>query len=163
MRKYFDTFLKVVDALEKAEVEYVLIGGYAVIIHGFPRFTEDMDLFVRLEQDNVARLRYALDDVFHDASLQELTVEEIDQYPVIRYGAPNGFVIDVIARIGEMYAFEDIEHEIIEIDGHQLHIATPEMLYKMKQGTVRPQDNLDAAFLKKLILQRRDGGDTDGN
>jgi len=103
MKHYFETFLKVVDALEKFGVEYVLIGGYAVIIHGFPRFTEDMDLFVRLEQDNIARLRHALDDVFHDTSLQELTATEIDQYPVIRYGAPNGFLIDVIARIGEMY------------------------------------------------------------
>jgi hypothetical protein len=163
MKKYFDTFLKVIDALALAKVEYVLIGGYAVIIHGFPRFTEDMDLFVRLEQDNVARLRHALDDVFHDVSLQELTVEEIDQYPVIRYGAPNGFVIDVIARIGEMYAFEDIEHETIEIEGHQLQIATPEMLHKMKKGTVRPQDKLDAAFLEELMKQRHGTGANDGN
>lgn len=156
MKEYFDTFLKVIDALAKAEVEYVLIGGYAVIIHGFPRFTEDMDLFVRLDQDNVARLRYALDEVFQDVSLQELTAAEIDQYPVIRYGAPNGFVIDVIARIGEMFSFGDIEYEEIEIDGHVLRIATPEMLYRMKQNTVRPQDQLDAAFLKELIAKRRD-------
>ena len=163
MRRYFDTFLKVIDALAKAEVEYVLIGGYAVIIHGFPRFTEDMDLFIRLEQDNVARLRHALDDVFHDMSLDELTTDEIDQYPVIRYGAPNGFIIDIIARIGEMYAYEDIEYQEIEIDGHLLHIATPEMLYRMKQGTVRPQDQRDAAFLKELIAQRRHTGDTHGD
>lgn len=163
MRRYFDTFLKVIDALAKAEVEYVLIGGYAVIIHGFPRFTEDMDLFIRLEQDNVARLRHALNDVFHDMSLDELTTDEIDQYPVIRYGAPNGFIIDIIARIGEMYAYEDIEYQEIEIDGHLLHIATPEMLYRMKQGTVRPQDQRDAAFLKELIAQRRQTGDTHGD
>lgn len=163
MRRYFDTFLKVIDALAKAEVEYVLIGGYAVIIHGFPRFTEDMDLFIRLEQANVARLRHALDDVFHDMSLDELTTDEIDQYPVIRYGAPNGFIIDIIARIGEMYAYEDIEYQEIEIDGHLLHIATPEMLYRMKQGTVRPQDQRDAAFLKELIAQRRQTGDTHGD
>lgn len=163
MRRYFDTFLKVIDALAKAEVEYVLIGGYAVIIHGFPRFTEDMDLFIRLEQDNVARLRHALNDVFHDMSLDELTTDEIDQYPVIRYGAPNGFIIDIIARIGEMYAYEDIEYQEIEIDGHLLHIATPEMLYRMKQGTVRPQDQRDAAFLKELIAQRHQPGDTHGD
>jgi len=120
MKHYFETFLKVVDALEKFGVEYVLIGGYAVIIHGFPRFTEDMDLFVRLEQDNIARLRHALDDVFHDTSLQELTATEIDQYPVIRYGAPNGFLIDVIARIGEMYRFDDIEYEELQIEGSYL-------------------------------------------
>lgn len=113
-----------------------------------------MDLFVRLEKGNVDRLRHALDDVFHDASLQELTVEEIDQYPVIRYGAPNGFVIDVIARIGEMYCFEDLEYELVEIEGHQLRVATPETLLRMKQGTVRPQDHQDAAFLKQLIAQR---------
>ncbi|NJD39396.1 MAG: hypothetical protein FIA89_13895 [Geobacter sp.] len=163
MKHYFETFLKVVDALEKFGVEYVLIGGYAVIIHGFPRFTEDMDLFVRLEQDNIARLRHALDDVFHDTSLQELTATEIDQYPVIRYGAPNGFLIDVIARIGEMYRFDDIEYEELQIEGHTLRIATPEMLFRMKQGTVRPQDHRDALFLQELMRQRGTAGGSNGD
>jgi hypothetical protein len=155
MKQYFDTFLKVIDALGKAQVDYVLIGGYAVVIYGHPRFTEDMDLFIRLERDNVDRLRYALDSVFHDVSLEELTAEDIDQYPVIRYGAPNGFCIDIIARIGEMYGYDDMEHEIIEIEGHHLRIATPETLFRMKKGTVRPQDHLDAEFLKNLIEQRK--------
>ena len=160
MKEYFETFLKVLDALDKAEVEYVLIGGYAVIIHGLPRFTEDMDLFVRLEQDNIARLRHALLQVFQDISLEELTCEEIERHPVIRYGAPNGFVIDVIARIGDRYTFDDLAYERIEIEGHPLRIATPETLLRMKQDTVRPQDHRDAAFLKELLVRQRR---TDGN
>lgn len=159
MKAYFDTFLKVLDALARAEVDYVLIGGYAVIIHGLPRFTEDMDLFIRLEHDNVARLRYALQEVFQDISLEELTCEEIEQHPVIRYGAPNGFIIDVIARIGDMYTFDDLAYDLIEIEGHPLRIATPETLLRMKQGTVRPQDHRDAAFLRELLArQRRSNG-----
>jgi predicted nucleotidyltransferase len=155
MKKYFDTFLKVIDALGKAGVEYVLIGGYAVVIYGHPRFTEDMDLFIRLEKNNIDRLRHALDSVFHDVSLEELTVEDIDQYPVIRYGAPNGFLIDIIARIGEMYGYDDMAYEIVEIEGHQVRIATPETLLRMKQDTVRPQDHKDAQFLRSLIEQRK--------
>ena len=163
MKKYFETFLSVIDALDRFGVEYVLIGGYAVIIHGFPRFTEDMDLFVRPDQDNISRLRHALDDVFHDTSLQELTATEIDQYPVIRYGAPNGFLIDIIARIGEMYLFDNIDYEELQIEGHTLRIATPDMLYRMKQGTVRPQDHRDAAFLLELMRQRDTTGGSDGD
>ena len=39
-------FLDFIDALNKAEVEYIFVGGYAVILHGFARTTGDMDIWV---------------------------------------------------------------------------------------------------------------------
>jgi hypothetical protein len=152
---HFETFLRVIESFAKAGVDYILIGGYAVIIYGLPRFTQDVDIYVSMEKDNIARLRSALDDVFHDESLNEINVEDIQQYPVIRYGAPDGFVIDIIGRLGEASCYDDLEFETIEIEGHSLRIATPETLYRLKCDTVRPQDKHDAMFLKKLIEQRK--------
>ena len=103
MVEHFETFLKVMSALQRSQVEYVLVGGYAVIIHGFPRLTQDVDLFVKMDVGNVDSLRRALDDVFHDAALEEITADELTEYPVIRYASPDDFVIDVIGRVGEIF------------------------------------------------------------
>lgn len=39
-------------ALNEKKVNYVLVGGYSVIYHGFPRTTGDLDLFVEVSKDN---------------------------------------------------------------------------------------------------------------
>ena len=87
----FDKLLQIADALEREKVEYILIGGFAVILYGLPRLTQDLDLFINNTTDNVQRLRTALNQVFQDQSIEEITVKELDRYPVIRYGSPDGF------------------------------------------------------------------------
>lgn len=44
----FKKFLKVLEALENEGVDYILVGGFAVIIHGMPRLTQDIDILARL-------------------------------------------------------------------------------------------------------------------
>lgn len=149
--QHFETFLKVIESLEREGVQYILIGGYAVIIHGFNRFTEDMDICVKMEAGNIESLRAGLDNVFHDESIQEISSEEIERYPVIRYGAPDGFLVDIIGMMGDAYRYEDLEYETVMIDGKPIRVATPETLYRMKHSTVRPKDHQDAEFLKHLI------------
>ena len=94
----FDKLLQIADALEREKVEYILIGGFAVILYGLPRLTQDLDLFINNTTDNVQRLRTALNQVFQDQSIEEITVEELDRYPVIRYGSPDGFTLDFMAK-----------------------------------------------------------------
>ena len=43
----FDKFLQVADRLENEGVDYILIGGFAVILYGMPRLTQDVDLFIK--------------------------------------------------------------------------------------------------------------------
>ena len=45
----------VVKALNDAKVQYLIVGGLAVIAHGYERFTNDVDLVIGLEQDNICR------------------------------------------------------------------------------------------------------------
>ena len=53
----FEELLRLV---EEHGIEYMIVGGYAVAYHGYPRFTKDIDLFFRLSGDNALRLRQAL-------------------------------------------------------------------------------------------------------
>ena len=150
----FEKLLQIADALEKGKVEYILIGGFAVILYGLPRLTQDLGLFINNTRDNVQRLRTALNQVFQDQSIEEITVEELDRYPVIRYGSPDGFTLDFVAKIGKMFIFADLSYEVLDIEGHPIKVATPECLLRMKEGTLRPIDQNDAIFLREYIRRR---------
>ena len=166
MEKFGD-FLKIFEALDNNNVEYVLIGGVAVIFHGLPRATEDVDIFIKRDQANVERLRKALMSVYDDTSINEITLDDLERYPVIRYGTPEGFYIDILARLGEAFSFDDLEVETVEVQGVKVRVATPETLYRLKKNTVRPKDQQDALFLEKLIgrqrLKRQEGGGSSSN
>ena len=53
----FEELLKL---LERHGVDYMIVGGYAVAFHGYPRFTKDIDVFYRKSEENILRLRAAL-------------------------------------------------------------------------------------------------------
>jgi hypothetical protein len=151
----FDRLADLLRALHAEDVRYVLFGGQAVNLHGIPRFTEDIDLFVEPTADNVERLRRALTRIWHDPEIGQITVEDLaGEYAVVRYGTPDGFAVDLVARIGEMFRFEDVESQSLTVAGVPVRIATPRMLYRMKKDTVRPIDRADAADLKtKFALE----------
>lgn len=150
----FNEYMRVLEALEKQNVDYILVGGFAVILFGMQRLTRDIDIFIEMAPENIEKLRKALQSVFEDPSIEEITLGELEQYPVIRYGTPNGFYIDILARLGEVATFDDLEYEAVEIQGTQIKVATPETLYRLKKDTVRPEDKIDAMFLKEIIKTR---------
>jgi hypothetical protein len=52
-------FIEFIDALNKSQVEYILVGGYAVILHGYTRTTGDMDVWVKKTSENYKKLKSA--------------------------------------------------------------------------------------------------------
>lgn len=145
----FDRLAELLRALHSESVEYVLFSGQAVNLHGILRFTEDIDLLVKPTPENVDRLRRALRRVWDDPAIGEIRAEDLaGEYAVVRYGTPDGFAVDLVARIGEVFAFHDIEFERLEMGGVPVAIATPRMPYRMTHDTARPIDHADAADLK---------------
>jgi hypothetical protein len=137
-------------------VDYVLIGGVALNLHGIVRATEDIDLFIRPDEGNVERLRQALRAVWVDPDTEQITAVDLaGEYPTVRYGPPGEeFVIDLLSRLGSVFQFDDIQAEMVEIEGVQVRLATPAMRYRMKRDTVRPIDKADAIALReKFDLQ----------
>lgn len=145
--------LRVLASLAAEGVEYVLIGGAAVNLHGVIRTTEDLDLFLRPTADNLERLKRALLAVYQDPDIAEISTEDlIGDYPAVRYYPPTGdLYFDFLTRLGEFATYEDLACEEIERQGIKIRVATPETLYWLKQGTVRAIDHLDAARLKDLF------------
>ncbi len=155
MEDQFEDFIKVFEALEKYEVDYILIGGVAVILHGMQRLTRDVDVFVNIFPENIGKLREALHSIYKDPSIEEITLNELNDYPVIRYGTPSGFYIDIMARLGEVATYDSLKYEIIDYNGIKIKIATPETLYQLKRDTLRDKDKIDAVFLRELIEAKR--------
>jgi hypothetical protein len=144
-----DALIAVLRALGDEGVEYVLVGGAAVNMHGLVRATEDADLFVRPTAENVEALKRALRSVWDDESISEITAEDLlGDYPAVRYYPPSGdLYLDVMTRLGEAFRYEDLELELIDVAGLQVRVATPATLFAMKRGTVRAVDRLDAERL----------------
>lgn len=142
---------KVLAALEQEKVRYAVFGGVALNLHGLGRATEDIDLFVAPDADNIARLRAALDSVFHDPEIEEITAEDLlGEYPAIQYNPPaEGFHLDILTRLGEVYTFANLETQRLVFDDFEITVVTPRMLYRMKKDTVRPKDWDDAALLRR--------------
>ncbi len=149
----FDKLLALLTSLGEQNVEYVLIGGAALNVHGIIRATEDIDIFVRPDRENVERLKSALRALWDDQDIDELNAEDLSgPYPVVRYGPPGEeLAIDLVARLGQAFKYEDIEAETVRLEGVQIRVATPAMLYRMKKDTVRPIDRADAVALKQLF------------
>lgn len=147
----FDKFLNIIKVFEDEQVEYVLIGGYAIILHGFLRATQDIDFFVNPTDDNITKLQTALKKLYADETISEITAAELMKYPVIRYGTEDGFSIDFIARIGEKFQFLDICYEVKEINDYKIRVATPKILYELKKNTYREIDQIDLKFLERKM------------
>ncbi|MEX0658923.1 MAG: nucleotidyl transferase AbiEii/AbiGii toxin family protein [Egibacteraceae bacterium] len=156
----FRQALEVLAAVYRRGVDCVVVGGIAMALHGIVRATEDLDLFVRATPENLDRIRQALGDLYDDPEIELITVGDLaGEFSVVRYGPPGvDYVIDLIARLGEAFDFDDIESQAIDVDGVTVTVATPAMLYRMKRDTVRPQDRADAAELQRRFGLTDGGG-----
>lgn len=150
-----EKFNRIFESLNRQQVEYILIGGYAVILHGLPRTTQDIDLVLKMSEDNINRFRKALQVLYDDKDIEVITISELMKYAVIRYGTPDNFYIDVMSKIGEAADYHSIEYEEKTLGEVKIWIATAEALYKLKRDTIRPQDKSDAFFLKTLLKARK--------
>lgn len=94
IQKDFREFLAL---LIEHEVRFMIVGGYALAYHGAPRFTGDIDVFVKPDRENAARIINALDD-FGFSSL-EITIDDFqDENKVVQLGLPP-VRIDIITSI----------------------------------------------------------------
>lgn len=147
----FDVLKRVLAALETRQVRYVIFGAVALNLHGLARSTEDLDLFVAPEADNIERLKQALSDAIDDPEIATIAAADLlGDYPAVQYFPPGGaFHIDILTKLGEAYSFKDLETERVPFEDLTVTVVTPGMLYRMKRDTVRPKDRADAAAIRQ--------------
>jgi hypothetical protein len=146
--------LRVLQALDNQGVEYVLIGGAALGVHGIVRATEDLDVCVRASAENIERLRCALRLVYgEDPNINEISTEDLlGEYPAVRYYPPSGdLYLDIMTRLGTAASYETVAADTKVVAGIRVRVATPKALYDLKKGTIRALDHQDAAMLRQVF------------
>src|SRR5215212_6284465 len=94
-----DDFRDFIQALNKHEVEYILVGGYAVILHGYRRVTGDMDIWVNRTRENYYRITMAFAEF--GLSLFDMTEEkfmDLSAADVFSFGRPP-VGIDILTKL----------------------------------------------------------------
>lgn len=146
-----DDVKRICRALHRAEARYVLIGGFAVILHGGARTTKDIDLLVDPSPENVARLKQAL-AVLEDDAASEIEPTDLARYTVVRVA--DEVMVDLLAAAcGVTWAEARTGAQVMDLDGDQVLVADPRTLIRTKQ-TVRPSDAADCAWLANLVRDR---------
>ena len=133
--------------LNDVEARYLVIGGFAVILHGFARGTKDIDLLVDPAPDNIALIRQALSHLA-DNAVQDVRDSDLEDYPVVR--VVDEIVVDLMAKACGIDYREaaSIGIQSRQIEGVPIPIAGRELLIRTKQ-TIRPSDAADVAFLSQ--------------
>ena len=155
----YDSTRRVLAALEREGVRYVIFGAAALNLHGLARFTEALDLFVAPDRDNIERLKRALRSVFDDPHVEDISADDLlGEYPAIQYVPPDGtFHVDILVRLGDAFAFDDLEVVRLPFEDLLVSVASPATLYRMKRDTVRLKDRADAELLRERFKLDEEG------
>ncbi len=120
---FHEDFRDFLNALNKAEVRYILVGGYSVVLHGYSRTTGDMDIWMERTSENYERICKAF-QIF-GMPLFDMTESNFLSHPswdVFTFGTPP-VAIDIMVKI-EGLNFEDIFQKAIYFEDDDLKIRT---------------------------------------
>ena len=133
--------------LNANKVRYLVIGGYAVAFHGYPRYTKDIDIWLWIDQENASRVVQTLKDFgFESLGLQEEDFLEADT--VIRLGYPPNQIDLIMGALGVDFEICYQSRIETEIDDLSIPFIDLESLKKNKRATGRLQDLADIENLE---------------
>lgn len=139
----FSEFLRL---LNDREVRYLVIGGYAVGYHGYPRATNDLDVWIAIAPDNAARVVEALED-FGFGSAELTTDLFLKEDSIIRMGLPP-MRIEILTTISGV-SFETCYQDRVEgiFGGTEVTLISLDDLKRNKRASGRYKDLDDLEHL----------------
>jgi hypothetical protein len=144
-----------IGALVRAEIDFVVIGGVAVVIQASPRFTRDLDISYSTDTANLERLATLL--VALDARLRGVE-DDVPFVPDART-LRRTQMLTLTTRDGDLDLVADPpgspgypalrrHADIVDLDGDSVPVASLEDLIEMKRAAGRPQDEIDIDSLE---------------
>jgi predicted nucleotidyltransferase len=141
-------FSDFIESLNKFQVEYLVIGEYAVIYHGYNRTTGDLDIWVNATEENYERLSESFR--FFGMSTFDMTVEKFlntELYDVFTFGRPP-VCIDILTKVKGLDFKEAFRNsKTVVISSIELRMIDIRDLKTTKQEVNRPKDQDDLEHL----------------
>ncbi len=158
MNKYtrpatWEDVIDVVKLLQKYDVQFVLVGGYALLSHGYSRTTTDIDISVDPDVKNSKKWILALSEL-PDGVTKELIGEEDpfngDHKHAIRIN--DEFTIDIMPSVSGL-KFKELKNYITikTINNVEIPVLSLEGLLKVKSNSMRPKDRADFQIIEQLM------------
>jgi len=147
--------------LARAGVEFAVVGGIAVILNGYPRLTQDVDILVEDSPENIRRLLGHLAN-WGEGWARELRPEEfVPQEGCVRVS--EDFDLDIFTRMRGR-SLRDFEPHLrtFETQGVRLRYLSPAGLVELKESSWREKDQLDVLAMRE-ILRREAAGEAGQN
>lgn len=149
--------------LAKSEVDFVLVGGLAVALRGYSRFTADVDVVLAMEADNLTKFIQAAKQAGLTPTIPE-PIESLADPDLIgqwyrekgmlafslRTADTRPLVLDVLVKPVVPYADMRKQATILDIGELKVAVATIDHLIAMKTGTGRSKDQIDIEELRKI-------------
>jgi hypothetical protein len=140
-------FSEFIASLHAREVRFLIVGGYAVGMHGHPRYTADLDVWLRADEANARALLGALED-FGFADLDLTTDDFLTPEHVVQLGYPP-LRIDLLTSIDGVDFAEAYERRVeVMLDDLMVPVISLNDLRRNKQTTGRAQDLADLEALE---------------
>lgn len=147
-----EEILKFWGALQNNQVRYIMVGGYATNLHGFARYTGDIDMWI---EDTVAN-RQHLRAAFIECGMGDYFMLETMQFVPgwTDFQLNNGLRLDIMISMKglEGYSFDECLQmaSIADIDGVNVPFLHINQLIVNKKAVNRPKDQIDVIELEKI-------------
>ncbi|MDQ3254642.1 MAG: nucleotidyltransferase [Acidobacteriota bacterium] len=140
-------FREFIQSLNDNDVRHMIVGGYAVALHGHPRYTKDIDVWIEMSAENAARMIAALEQ-FRFGSLGLTAADFLVPQQVVQLGQPPNR-IDILVKLSGVEFEACYKSRItVDIDGVAVSIINLEDLKKNKRAAGRLQDLADVENLE---------------
>jgi hypothetical protein len=146
-------FSEMLSAFSAEGVEFLLVGAYALAVHGLPRATGDLDLWVGTAGENPRRVRRALKRF--GAALDQLTLKDLTQPDVVFQIGVAPRRIDVMTSIDGVAFAEAWDRRFeAKLEGLTVPVISRDDLIRNKKAAGRPQDVADVVWLESQRSRR---------
>lgn len=164
---YFEVF----NALYQEKVQYLVVGGLAVNLHGVPRVTYDIDIIISTDRNNVLKLNRTLknlgyvprlpispDDMADEKILKDWTENRNMKAFSFYHKKENHKVVDIVL-VQPLDFTQAFQHRVIKkVDDIEIYVASIDDMISMKKASNRPKDLSDLAMLQEAhkIMEQSD-------
>ena len=139
-----------------AGVDFMLVGGYAVALHGWPRTTFDIDFWIMANPENAKSVLKALRAF--GAPTMDLAEEDLYKPGMVFQIGAAPQRIDIISAVDGLDYAEAASRAVkMEVDGLEIKVISLDDLIVNKRASGRPKDIVDAVALEKLKARKDNG------
>ena len=160
----------IVQALNEARVRYLVVGGLAVVAHGYLRFTNDVDMVIQLKPENVLRAFKALEGIgfrpavpvtaqqFADPGTRDRWIREKGMR-VLQFWSDEHRETSVDVFVLEPFDFDGEYESALRkqlLDRFEVRVVDIPTLIAMKEEAGRPEDMVDIKYLRMRMEDREE-------